>query len=56
MFTGMGITTLSMSGSVVPAVRAALAAHTLADCERLAELALSAPDALTARRLVADAS
>jgi phosphoenolpyruvate-protein phosphotransferase (PTS system enzyme I) len=55
VFTGMGITTLSMSGSVVPAVRASLASHTRADCERLAELALGAPDALTARRLVAEA-
>jgi phosphoenolpyruvate-protein phosphotransferase (PTS system enzyme I) len=55
VFTGMGITTLSMSGSVVPAVRASLATHTRADCERLAELALHAPDALTARRLVAEA-
>jgi phosphotransferase system enzyme I (PtsI) len=56
VFTGMGITTLSMSGSVVPAVRVALASHTRADCQRLAELALQAPDALTARHLVAEAS
>jgi phosphotransferase system enzyme I (PtsI) len=56
VFAGMGITTLSMSGSVVPAVRAALAAHTLADCERLARLALDAPDATTARQAVAAAA
>ena len=55
VFTGMGITTLSMSGSVVPAVRASLAAHTRAECERAAEVALGAPDAVTARRLVAEA-
>ncbi|HEV7651900.1 MAG TPA: phosphoenolpyruvate--protein phosphotransferase [Actinophytocola sp.] len=56
VFTGMGVTTLSMSGTVVPAVRAALAAHTRADCERLAALALAAPDAPAARRAVAEAS
>ncbi|MGH3760586.1 phosphoenolpyruvate--protein phosphotransferase [Actinophytocola sp.] len=54
VFTGMGVTTLSMSGSVLPAVRAALAAHSRADCERLARLALDAPDATTARRAVAE--
>lgn len=54
VFTGMGVTTLSMSGSVLPAVRAALATRTLADCERLAELALAAPDAASARRAVAE--
>ncbi len=55
VYTGLGVTTLSMSGSVVPAVRASLAAHTMAGCERLARLALDAPDAATARRAVADA-
>jgi len=54
VYTGMGVTTLSMSGPVVPAVRASLAAQPLAECERLARLALDAPDALTARRTVAD--
>jgi phosphoenolpyruvate-protein phosphotransferase (PTS system enzyme I) len=52
VYTGLGVTTLSMSASVVPAVRASLADHTLADCERLARLALDAPDALSARQLV----
>jgi phosphotransferase system enzyme I (PtsI) len=52
VYTGLGVTTLSMSASVLPAVRASLADHTLADCERLARLALDAPDALSARRLV----
>jgi phosphotransferase system enzyme I (PtsI) len=56
VFTGLGVTTLSMSGSVLPAVRASLATHTLADCERLARLALDAPDAATARQAVAAAS
>jgi phosphoenolpyruvate-protein phosphotransferase (PTS system enzyme I) len=56
VFTGMGVTTLSMSGPVLPAVRASLAAHSLADCERLAGLALSAADAPSARRSVAEAA
>lgn len=53
VFAGMGITTLSMSAPSVPAVRAALATHTLSECQRLAELALEADDALTARKAVA---
>jgi phosphotransferase system enzyme I (PtsI) len=53
VFTGMGITTLSMSAPSVPAVRAALVSHSLADCKRMAELALNAADAATARKLVA---
>jgi phosphoenolpyruvate-protein phosphotransferase (PTS system enzyme I) len=36
IFTGLGITSLSMSAPGLPAVRETLAAHTLADCERLA--------------------
>lgn len=54
VFTGMGVTTLSMSAPSVPAVRAALAAHTTADCERVAALALSAPTADAARKAVAE--
>jgi phosphoenolpyruvate-protein phosphotransferase (PTS system enzyme I) len=53
VFTGMGITTLSMSAPSIPAVRATLATHTLADCQRLADLALNAADAATARKVVA---
>jgi phosphotransferase system enzyme I (PtsI) len=53
VFVGMGITTLSMSAPSVPAVRAALATHTMADCQRLADLALNAADAATARKVVA---
>jgi phosphoenolpyruvate-protein phosphotransferase (PTS system enzyme I) len=56
VFTGLGVTTLSMSGSVLPAVRASLAAHTRTDCERFAQLALDAPDAVTARQSVAAAA
>jgi phosphotransferase system enzyme I (PtsI) len=53
VYTGLGVTSLSMSGSVLPAVRASLAARSFADCEYLARLALDAPDAATARRAVA---
>jgi phosphotransferase system enzyme I (PtsI) len=54
VFAGMGITSLSMSAPAVPSVRAALATRTMADCQRLAELALNAADAYTARKAVAD--
>lgn len=53
VFAGMGITTLSMSAPSLPAVRASLATHTMADCQRLAELALTATDAHEARKAVA---
>ncbi|HEU5109696.1 MAG TPA: phosphoenolpyruvate--protein phosphotransferase [Micromonosporaceae bacterium] len=43
VFAGLGITSLSMSAASLPAVRAALAAHTLADCRHLAETALTRP-------------
>ncbi|HWM05716.1 MAG TPA: phosphoenolpyruvate--protein phosphotransferase [Actinophytocola sp.] len=53
VFVGLGVTSLSMSGPSVPAVRAALAEHTLDDCVRLARCALDAADAVSARRAVA---
>lgn len=56
VYVGMGVTSLSMSGPSVPAVRAALAAHTLAECDKLARLALDAKDAATARTAVAGRS
>jgi len=52
VFVGMGVTSLSMSAPSVPAVRAALADHTMADCERLAQLAVDAQDAESAREAV----
>ena len=55
VLAGLGITKLSMSPRAVPAVRASLAAHTLADCERLAALALDTGDAAGARAAVLDA-
>ena len=56
VFVGMGVTSLSMSASSVPAVRASLAAHSMAQCQKLAELALAALDAVTARAEVARAA
>jgi phosphotransferase system enzyme I (PtsI) len=52
VLVGLGVTSLSAAPVCLPDVRAALAAHTRAECEALAELALHAPDAATARRLV----
>jgi phosphotransferase system enzyme I (PtsI) len=52
VFAGMGITTLSMSAPSVPAVRASLAAHSMAECEQQAAQALAAPDAESARQSV----
>ncbi|SDY08105.1 phosphotransferase system, enzyme I, PtsI [Amycolatopsis xylanica] len=40
IFAGMGVTSLSMSAPAVPAVRAALRGHTLAECQALAAEAL----------------
>ncbi|TVT44747.1 phosphoenolpyruvate--protein phosphotransferase [Amycolatopsis rhizosphaerae] len=52
VFAGLGITSLSMSVSAVPAVRAALKDYTAGQCETLAREVLSAPDAPTARKIV----
>jgi phosphotransferase system enzyme I (PtsI) len=52
VLTGLGITSLSMAPRSIPAVRDALAARTMADCERLAAAALAAPDAQAARAAV----
>jgi phosphotransferase system enzyme I (PtsI) len=49
VLVGLGISSLSMSARAVPAVREALATHTLADCQRLAAAVLAAPDPATAR-------
>ena len=40
VLAGLGVTSLSMAPRAVPEVRAALAAHTLADCQELARAAL----------------
>lgn len=44
VLAGLGITSLSMAGASLPEVRRALAEHSLAECQRLAALALGAPD------------
>ncbi|MDH6462920.1 phosphotransferase system enzyme I (PtsI) [Micromonospora sp. A200] len=49
VLAGLGVTSLSTSPRALAPVRAALAAHTLADCARLAKLALAAEDAEQAR-------
>jgi phosphoenolpyruvate-protein phosphotransferase (PTS system enzyme I) len=55
VLTGLGVTSLSAAPGRLPDVRAHLASHTLDDCRRLADLALSAPDAQTARTHVTTA-
>ncbi|MFB6810358.1 phosphoenolpyruvate--protein phosphotransferase [Streptomyces sp. NPDC056387] len=49
VLVGLGVTSLSAAPASLPEVRAALAAHTLAECRELAELALLADDAADAR-------
>lgn len=49
VLTGLGVTSLSMGASAVPQVRAALARHTLARCERAAAAARAADSAEEAR-------
>lgn len=52
VLAGLGVTSLSMSFGALPLVRHALRQHTMAQCERLAELALSAPSAPSGRARV----
>jgi phosphotransferase system enzyme I (PtsI) len=52
VFIGLGVTSLSMAPVSLPAVRAAVAAHTLAECRGLAILALDAEDGRAARNAV----
>ena len=56
VLVGLGVTSLSMSARAIPAVAAQLAAHTLADCERFASLALDADEASESRAAVAKAT
>ncbi|SFD08587.1 phosphoenolpyruvate--protein phosphotransferase [Streptomyces aidingensis] len=49
VLTGLGVTSLSMAASALPYVRAALARHTLAQCERAAAAARAAEEAEEAR-------
>lgn len=52
VLVGLGVTSLSMAPLSLPAVRAALAARTLAECRELAAAALDAEDAVGARTAV----
>ncbi|GAA2594537.1 phosphoenolpyruvate--protein phosphotransferase [Streptomyces axinellae] len=55
VLTGLGVTSLSMGSSAIPIVRAQLAKHTLAQCERAAAAARAAdtgPDARAAAQAV----
>ncbi|WP_062519700.1 phosphoenolpyruvate--protein phosphotransferase [Demequina silvatica] len=52
VLAGLGVSSLSMAPSKVPAVRLALSLHTLAECRSLAEAALSARSAADAREAV----
>ena len=49
VLVGLGVTSLSMAAGAIADVRPLLARHTLAECHSLAELALSSPDAASAR-------
>ncbi|WP_340556205.1 phosphoenolpyruvate--protein phosphotransferase [Streptomyces sp. GSL17-111] len=50
VLTGLGVTSLSMGASAIPYVRATLAKHTLAQCERAAAAARAAESGQDARR------
>jgi phosphotransferase system enzyme I (PtsI) len=52
VLVGLGVTSLSMAPVSVPAVRAALALHTFAECRGLATLALDAADGRAGRNAV----
>ncbi len=52
VLAGMGVTSLSMSPGALADVRGTLAAHTLADCQRLAAAAVGAPSAPDGRATV----
>jgi phosphotransferase system enzyme I (PtsI) len=52
VLTGLGVTSLSMAPTAIPAVRYALARHSLEQCVTLAHTAVNAPDAQQAQDLV----
>ena len=56
VLVGLGVTSLSMAPGALPAVRFALGAHTLAECQELARLALAADDAVQAKAAVRSAA
>jgi multiphosphoryl transfer protein len=54
LLTGLGVTELSMSPSLIPEVKAALRGVSFEDAQRVAEAALQASDAQAARALALD--
>jgi phosphotransferase system enzyme I (PtsI) len=52
VLAGLGVSSLSMSPAAIPAVRAALAAHTVDECRAAAQQALAAEDPQSARAAV----
>ncbi|MGH2703300.1 MAG: putative PEP-binding protein, partial [Actinomycetota bacterium] len=56
VLVGLGASSLSMSAAALPLVRASLSAHSLKDCRKIAEIALTADDPLGARRSVAESA
>jgi phosphotransferase system enzyme I (PtsI) len=54
VLVGLGITSLSMAPACLADVRAALAEHTLQECQALATAALNASSAITARAAVSE--
>jgi phosphotransferase system enzyme I (PtsI) len=53
VLAGLGVTGLSMSAAAIPAVRSALAGHTLEQCRSIARAALAADDPAAARAAAA---
>jgi phosphotransferase system enzyme I (PtsI) len=56
VLVGLGVTSLSMASGSLPDVRLLLARHTMADCRRLAGLALGAADAGSAKQRVRESA
>jgi phosphoenolpyruvate-protein phosphotransferase (PTS system enzyme I) len=56
VLVGLGVTSLSMAPVSLAEVRLALAAHTLEQCQQLAEKALAATDAVEAKQAVREAA
>jgi phosphotransferase system enzyme I (PtsI) len=56
VLVGLGVTSLSMAPGSLADVRLLLGRHTMADCRRLARLALEAPEAGGARQRVREAA
>ncbi|RYF44474.1 MAG: phosphoenolpyruvate--protein phosphotransferase, partial [Comamonadaceae bacterium] len=49
---GLGVSSLSMAPSAIPAVRTSLLEHTIDECRSMAEAVLRAPDGRSARTVL----